>query len=175
MKKIGRSRARTALVFLLFAGMILVFAEVAGAAQEPGTPVPQEVQKLIGMPRDAPAAQEIPDIIAKGLADYRSSGPDAAVKTWLKGSAIESSPEAQSQGDVFRQVEAMYGKYVGYHVIKIKELTPTCTLAFFTLDYETGPLFAYFTAYKSADKWVIVGMNYNAKAEAVLPESVLGR
>jgi hypothetical protein len=131
------------------------------------------ISSVLLAPGNATAAQDIPDVIVKGLADYQSTGPDAAVKTWLKGSAVESSPEAQSQGNVFRQIEAMYGKYLGYHVIKIKELTPTCTLAFLTLDYEKGPLFAYFTAYKVAEKWIIANMNYNTKAEAVLPESVI--
>ncbi len=116
------------------------------------------------------ADAQLPSIVLDGLSAYRTGGPDAAVRSWIKGSAVENSPEAQSQGNVFRQVESMYGKFIGYDTIKTKELTKSCTLVYLTLNYERGPLFALFVCYHAMDKWIISSFNFHTK-----PEQILGR
>ena len=124
-----------------------------------------------------PSAQSLadvhlPSIVLDGLTAYQAAGPDAAIKSWLKGSAVETSPEAQSQANVFRQVESMYGKYIGYDTVKVKELTKTSSLAFITINYERGPLFAMFVCYRGSEKWIISSFNFHTKPEQVMPPSM---
>jgi hypothetical protein len=118
---------------------------------------------------DVPATDELPQIILSGLAAYKAEGPEAAVKAWIKGSPVEGSREALSQSNILRQVQDFYGPYKGFHVIRVRNLTPTTRVIYLVLDFEKGPLFTKFTAYRSEAGWILVNFNFNTKEEQVLP------
>ena len=122
-------------------------------------------------PIAALAETDLPNIVLTGLSEYKAKGPEAAVKAWIKGSAFETSLEAQSQANTFRQVETMYGAYSGYQVIKIKEISKTSKMIYLSMDYEKGPLFASFLSYKSGDKWLLSSFTFNMKPEVILPNN----
>ena len=124
-------------------------------------------------PISAMAENELPSIVLAGLNEYKSKGPEAAVKAWIKGSAFETSVEALSQANTFRQVETMYGAYIGYQVVKVKEISKTSKMIYLSLDYEKGPLFASFLSYKNGDKWILASFTFNMKPEVILPNSFL--
>lgn len=122
-------------------------------------------------PVAARADNKLPSIVLAGLSEYKSKGPEAAVKAWIKGSAFETSLEAMSQANTFKQVETMYGAYLGYQVIKIKEISKTSQMAYLSFDYEKGPLYASFLSYRNGDKWILASFSFNMKPEAILPTS----
>ena len=70
----------------------------------------------------------IPDVIQSGLNDYGFKGAEVAVKEWVKGSALEGTPDALSQVNILRQAESIYGGFLGYHS------SGTCTEPFLSGD-----------------------------------------
>ena len=122
-------------------------------------------------PITALAENDLPNILLTGLSEYKVNGPEAAVKAWIKGSAFETSVEALSQANTFRQVETMYGAYTGYQAIKVKVISKTAKMVYLSMDYEKGPLFASFLSYKSGDKWILTSFTFNMKPEVVLPNN----
>jgi hypothetical protein len=116
-----------------------------------------------------PGAEEIPKVILSGLEAYKAEGPEAAVKAWIKGSSIEGSKEALSQANVLRQVQDFYGTYKAFELIRSRDLTPTTRIIYLTLNYEKGPLFAKFTAYRAEQGWIIANFTFNTKEDLILP------
>ncbi len=117
----------------------------------------------------------VPNIIVAGLGDYAFQGAGAAVTAWVKGSAMEGSPEAAIQVNYLKQVESVYGKFQGYHLIQINELSRLTTIVYLTINYEKGPLFARFLAYRIRDGWILPDFSFNTKPEAILPTDLLAR
>ncbi len=117
------------------------------------------------------AESELPSIVVSGLNEYKSKGPEAAVKAWIKGSAVETSVEALSQANTFRQMETMFGAYIGYELIKMKEISKTSKMVFLSLNYEKGPLFAKFLSYRRGDKWLMSSFTFNTQPEVILPNN----
>jgi hypothetical protein len=115
------------------------------------------------------AADDLPGIVSAGLKEYKDKGPEAAIKAWIKGSAVETSIEAQSQANLFRQVESLYGKYIGNELVMIKEINKTSSMVYITLNYEKGPLFANFLVYKNGGNTILAMFNFNTKPDAILP------
>jgi hypothetical protein len=119
---------------------------------------------------------EIPPIIKSGLDAYKSSGPEAAIVNWIKGSPYDGSKEAMGQANLFRQVETFYGKFVDYTPIAIIQLTPTTKIIYLSMNFVSGPVFCKFLVYKTQDKksWILSGkFNFNTEPEQVLPSTLL--
>lgn len=120
------------------------------------------------------AIEPIPQIVKDGLMAYKSAGPDAAIKAWIKGSPYENSKEALSQANVFKQIETFYGPYVGYHLIAILPITPSVKMVYFSMNFESGPVFAKFMIYEATKGWYLSGkFNFNTEPEVVLPKWLL--
>lgn len=120
-------------------------------------------------------AQEgkIPDVILNGLNVYKEKGPSAAIEEWLKGSPVEGQKNALSQSNVLLQVEAFYGSYQSVELINIKDVTRTSKIVYVQLDYENGPVFAYFVIYKKADRWIITSFQFHTEPNAILPSEYI--
>jgi hypothetical protein len=143
---VGRSSYALAVGLLLLA---LGRCVVAGA-QEPG---------------------DVPKVILSGMEAYKSDGPEAAVKAWIQGSALDGSKDALSQGTLLREVQDFYGSYKSFDVIRSRNLTPTTRIIYIILDYEKGPLFARFVVYRVEQRWILVSFIFNTKLEVIAPES----
>lgn len=112
MMKNSRSRSRTASAFLLSAGLLLVFAEVAGAAEEPSASRSQEVQRLINDLGSADFETARRAAVALG-----SSGDTSAVPALIDAAVGDVVPElaerrpSKIRTEVFD--ERAYSKAVG--------------------------------------------------------------
>ncbi len=115
----------------------------------------------------------VPSTIVTGLGDYAFQGAEAAVKAWVKGTHLEGSPEAAIQVNALKQVEALYGKFQGYHIIQVRELTPLSVIVYLAIHYERGPVFGRFLAFRIKDGWLLPDISFNAKPEAVFPPELL--
>jgi hypothetical protein len=143
---IRRSSYALAVGLLLFA---LGRCVVAGA-QEPG---------------------DVPKVILSGMEAYKADGPEAAVKAWIQGSALDGSKDALGQANLLREVQDYYGSYKSFDVIRTRNLSPTTRIVYIIMDYEKGPLFARFVVYRVGQGWVLVGFTFNTKLEVMAPES----
>jgi hypothetical protein len=135
---------------------------------------------LVAMCLSAPAswaAKElkvvVPNTIVNGLGDYAFQGADAAVKTWVKGTHLEGSPEAASQVNNLKQLEAAYGKFQSYHIVQVHELTPLTEIVYLAIHYERGPVFGRFLAFRIKGGWLLPDFTFHAKPEAVFPPELL--
>ncbi len=117
----------------------------------------------------APGAEALPRVVVSGLESYRKDGPVEAVKAWVKDGVLEADPEALAQAGVLRQAQAAYGAYRGFHVISVRELSGSTTVVLLTLDYEKGPMFAKFVAYRTQPGSVLTNMVFKTDEEAVVP------
>ncbi|MDT8318297.1 MAG: hypothetical protein RQ824_09970 [bacterium] len=125
----------------------------------------------------AGAAEEaIPEIILGGLTAYKKSGPEAAIKAWIKGGPMEKKEKESLQyGASFKEIEEYYGSYQKHRLIATKEIAPTSRFIILSMDFERGPVFARFLAYKGEKDWLLVSFDFNTKAELILPALLLGK
>lgn len=119
-----------------------------------------------------PGSDEIPRVILAGMDAYKTDGPEAAIKAWLKGSPIEGSRDALSQANIMRQVQDYYGTFKAFELISSKSLSPSNRIFYLSLNYEKGPLFAKFLVYRSQDSWIVVSFNFNTKEEVIIPSNL---
>lgn len=117
-------------------------------------------------------ADDLPKIIVSGLTAYKTDGPDAAIKAWIKDSPIDGSKDALAQANILRQIQDFYGAYKSFEVIRIRNLSPNIRIAYIALDFEKGPLFAKFAAYQTPQGWILTSFNFNTKDELIIPPSL---
>ena len=132
---------------------------------------------LISPVLQAVAAEEaMPPVILDGLKAYKKSGPEAAIKAWIKGGPMEKKEKESLQyGASFKEIEEYYGSYQTHHLISTKEITPVSQFIILSMDFERGPIFARFLAYKGEKGWLLVSFDFNTKPELILPALLLGK
>lgn len=132
---------------------------------------------MVGSASAAWAANDVkvvvPNTIVNGLGDYAFQGADAAVKTWVKGTHLEGSPEAAIQVNNLKQLEGIYGKFQGYHIVQVHHLTPLSEIVYLAIHYERGPVFERFLAFRVKDGWLLPDFSFHAKPENVFPPELL--
>ncbi len=69
-------------------------------------------------PKEKVASESLPPIIILGLETYKTSGPEEAVRAWIKGSALDGSKDALSQADLLRQIQDYYGTYRTFEIVR---------------------------------------------------------
>ena len=111
----------------------------------------------------------LPPVITDGLKAYKDTGPEEAVKAWIKGSPIDGSREALSQSNNLHQVQDFYGAYQDYDLVKIVTVSPRIMDVYLVLDFQKGPLFSKFVLYRTDQGWVLTSFNFNTKTDAVFP------
>lgn len=117
----------------------------------------------------AQESSDVPKIILLGLDAYKAEGPEAALKAWVKGGPLEGSKDALSQANVLRQVQDYYGVYKAFDVIRSRNLSPTTRIFYLTMDYEKGPVFAKFVAYRTEQGWIVTTFTFNTKDDLIVP------
>jgi len=118
---------------------------------------------------DAEENIKMPEVITAGLSVYKEKGVEAAVLEWLKGSPAEGQKNALAESNVLLQVEAFYGSYQSYELINIKEITASSRVVYVQLNYENGPVFAYFVIFKKGGDWIITTFQFHTDPTAILP------
>lgn len=118
-----------------------------------------------------------PTIVLAGLNDYSLKGADGAMKSWTKGGILEGSKEAAAQLALLKEIESLYGNFSSGHLIETHALTARTHLVYVTLNYDRGPAFARFVAFKEAAKvkedWILSDLSVSTKPEAILPADLL--
>lgn len=118
---------------------------------------------------------EIPKIVTDGIKTYQNSGAAAAVALWYKGSAMENDAGATAHvTDLFGGIEHTFGKMTGFEPVKVVEISPSVRRIYILLQFEKGPVYASFDCYNAQGTWIISSMDFNTKAEMILPQNLLG-
>lgn len=121
-------------------------------------------------PDQTNASAKVPHIVLAGLEAYRAKGSaDDAVKVWTVGSPLEGSKAALSETNTLHQVEALYGTYRAFDVLRVLELSDRIRVVYLTLDYEKGPLFGKFMVYRTDQGWILTSFDFNTEEEKILP------
>jgi hypothetical protein len=117
-----------------------------------------------------PAPEEIPKIIQFGLETYKSEGPEAAVKAWVKGGPYDGNRDvATGQASILRQAQSLYGTYRGYEVISMQDISSSVRVIYLTLNFERGPVFSRFIVYRSEQGAMLTALNFSVKPEDIVP------
>jgi hypothetical protein len=116
-------------------------------------------------------------LVERGVNAYVKDGADAAVKAWLKGSALETNTQALTQANTLRQVEDFYGKPEGLDIIKEHSISPRSQMIVFAINYAKGILYGRFQAYQiKSGNWVVTEFKFHTEAAALLPpEMTIGK
>lgn len=114
---------------------------------------------------------QVPKIIDSGFDAYKATGPDDAIKAWLKGSPIEGSKDAMSQANVLRTVQEYYGAYRSWDFVSTRNLTPSTRILYLVIDYEKGPLFGKFVIYHADPGWIVTSFTFNTNEASVFPSA----
>ena len=119
-------------------------------------------------------AEDVPKLITGGLDAYKTTGSAEAFTIWLKGSPLEADKTAMaSLKDSFTQVEAMYGKMIGYEVLRTVKISSRTSRIYTEIQYEKGPLFMYLDCYRSLNGWIVPMMKFHTDADKILTNEAL--
>jgi hypothetical protein len=118
-------------------------------------------------PEDSVA--KLPRIVRDGLDAYRKDGPEEAIKTWVKNGVLDGNEAATSQVASLTGAQNLYGAYRGFHIISVRAVSGSTVQACLTLDYDHGPLFAKFVAYRSVVGSVLTSFRFDPDEEHLLP------
>ena len=114
---------------------------------------------------DTQTADRLPHIVASGLKAYVGGGADEAVSAWIRGSVIDGS----SQANLLHQIQGLYGAYRTFDLIGVRQFGSRTQIVYLTLDYDKGPVFAKFVAYKSDQGWILASLDFSTKDD-ILPD-----
>ena len=119
-------------------------------------------------------AEDVSKLVTSGLEAYKATGSADAFTLWLKGSPLEADKTTMaSLKDSFTQVETMYGKMVGYEVLRTARISSRTNRVYAEIQYEKGPLFLYMDCYKSLNGWIVSMMRFHTDADKILPAEAL--
>lgn len=117
----------------------------------------------------SPATEELPKIVQFGLETYKSEGPEAAIKAWLKGGPYDGNKDIISQASVLRQAQGLYGTYRGYEVMHEQDVSASVRVFYLSLNFDRGPVFSRFIVFRSEQGAMITALNFSAKPEDIIP------
>lgn len=95
---------------------------------------------------------EIPPIIFEGLHQLADQKPEDAERAWFRGSPHESQP---ASGEL-RSLLDTCGKFQGFDLINVQDLTPRLRIIYLALNFEKQPKIVKFVVYKTLDGWILL-------------------
>ena len=119
------------------------------------------------------APVELPSVVEAGLKAYKAEGAQAAIKEWAKGSPFENNPQALSNANVLKQIEDLYGSYLGFEPVQVHDVSPGTQIVYFVMNYAKGPLFARFVLFRTGSQSVVVSFKFHTDVEQVFPLGLL--
>jgi hypothetical protein len=138
--------------------------------------IPAYVRAQDGARRTAGASAvpgDVPQIVLDGFAAYRNSGMRAALDLWLKTSPVAATANMQQLMGALSQIEGLYGRMIGYDVLRVVHVGTRVRRVYFTLLYEKGPLYGYIDCYQTSRGWVVPGFLTNSQPGVILPPDLL--
>jgi len=118
-------------------------------------------------------ATDVPQPFSQALSMYKKEGIPEFMAALVSGSPLEGNREMRQQEQVLEKIEAYYGRYQSYDILRVNKLSDSTRLIYFLLNYEKGPVFGTLTAFKSGDRETITSFQFHTKAEKIFPESLL--
>ncbi|MCG6918143.1 MAG: hypothetical protein LJE89_11440 [Deltaproteobacteria bacterium] len=119
-------------------------------------------------------ASDYPKIVTSALETYKRTGFDEAFKIWMNGSPLENDKTSlMNVRGGMTQVETIYGKMIGYELLKSYQISSATIRTYVVLFYEKGPLFMYLDCYKSPKGWIIPELQFHTQAQVILPKELL--
>ena len=119
-------------------------------------------------------ALEPPKIVIDGYKAYEKEGFEKALSIWMKGSPLENDKTSlMDMKGIITQVESIYGKMIGYEIIKTIKITSSSNRIYAEMNYEKSPIFMFIDCYKSPNGWIISLMRFNTEADKILPNDFL--
>lgn len=119
---------------------------------------------------DAP----VPARIILGFEAYKTSGSEAAWKTWDPDYGPLTEQKKQAFVENLKKAEEQFGAYIGNDFIRIVEATGHYRAVHILVRYEKAPLFFTFYCYRPENDWKILSISFMAFPEN-LPEFGLGK
>jgi len=116
----------------------------------------------------ATVVPDLPLVITLGMEAYRQSGAGEAIKAWLKDSPLQSTRDSLKEVNNLHSVESYYGAFQNYDVLSVKDLSPRTRIVFVVMNYERGPLFGRFVAYRAQGEWILTNFEFNTDERQVL-------
>lgn len=109
-----------------------------------------------------------------GAAAYIKEGANAAIASWLKGSALEGNVQATSQANGLKQIEDFYGKPESFEVLTETKVSERAVTLLAVINFQKGPLFARFNLYRlQGGGWVTAEFKVNTDATQLFPSAML--
>jgi hypothetical protein len=111
--------------------------------------------------------------LEKWLETYKKDGVEAGLEVLVKGGPLEGSKEVMAHSNTLRTIEAFYGSYESYDIFHETRIGQRCTMIFFVMNYEGGPVFGTTTNYMSDGAWIVANFKFNTEINQVWPSEVL--
>ena len=113
-------------------------------------------------------------IFESGANIYVREGAQAAVKAWLKGSALEGNTQAVSQANSLRQVEDFYGKPESHEVMSESQVGTRTRMLLAAIYFQKGPLYTRMQIFQlPSGDWVLTEFKFHTEAAQLFPNSAL--
>lgn len=110
----------------------------------------------------------LPQAVKEGLIQFRN-GSGAGLRAWVKDGPLDGTKVVEPLERMLGKVEAIYGRFESYDVIRVEKLTPRTQVIYLTLNYGKGPAFAKLVAYHARTGWVVPQLVANTDPSVVLP------
>lgn len=130
---------------------------------------------LTSLPASAASdAESSTALVQAGIAAYRDEGAAAAIRTWVKGGALEGDTQVLSQANMLRQIEDFYGAVRDGDIVREVTISERSRIVYFAINYENGISFARLQTYRRHDgAWVATSFFIHTEAAQVFPASML--
>lgn len=114
------------------------------------------------------------DPVYLGLEMYiKTHDADAALKEWLKGSALEEEKLTRAQVNSMKQIEDIIGLAISYDVISKKRITPKSEIVICSVNHEKGIDYYRFLKYqKPSGEWIIQEFHFFISPLAIFPSDM---
>ncbi len=112
-----------------------------------------------------------PHYLLTGLDAYVSYGHDSALAIWERGSPVRGQGQQVRLG--LEGIETSYGKATGYEILASVAIGSSVERTYLVVDFEHGPLYAWFDSYTSSDGQIMVGFLFDTKPQNILPPAML--
>lgn len=119
-------------------------------------------------------AGKTPPVVIAGLDAYQTNSLKSAYGIWSKGSLENDKASKDTILTGLVQVEFLYGKMLGYDIVKTVPIGSVVKRVYLVVHYEKGPVYAYMECYKSDEKWLVTDLMFHTKANVVFPPGLLG-
>jgi hypothetical protein len=129
---------------------------------------------LLLLPSAPPALAQsqplgIPPVITQGLDAYRKGGLDQAFRAWLRNSPTRWSPSIAAP---LQEAQQEFGAFEAWELVDVRGVSPRTRVVSMVLDYQKGPVFAKFIAYKAGQQdWVLTSLKFSTDDNILSPQA----